>query len=448
MRKTLAVIGVALAILNFIAPADAGNLKRDLSSKLFGAQSPLFLTVPNPNPGGPDLVVLSANPRRFGQPISSATIGPLFTSALQREILTESSVVPVPSGSAGFVYTYNANLNIFERQNIGLGAIFNERADLLGQGRFAVGAAYIHQDFDEFNGRDISNLRIQKGLFAKARSLGDFLEPGIVDANVNLDISTSTVALYGIYGVTNWLDVSLLVPITEISQKAQSTIGQGAQTFQADVPVFLPDLNCSVKQASLGRCHISDFTILRKGTRFTLTKSSLPDGKYHDKVDRTRAGIGDLIMRAKARFLEGDWGALGGLTEFTFPTGQEDNFIGDGAFKTRLILLYSKGFFENRLNFHLNGGGKITTQTSDKNTLEYGATVDAVATPRLSLLAELIGSYRVDSGGLPDNFIDGAFGFKANPIAGLIVNASFRIPFTNDGLRSDLTYLVGLEYDF
>jgi hypothetical protein len=96
----------------------------------------------------------------------------------------------------------------------------------------------------------------------------------------------------------------------------------------------------------------------------------------------------------------------------------------------------------------MNGGGKVTTQTSRKNTLEYGYAIDFMLTPRFSLVTEMLGSWRVDPDGLPRHFLDSAFGFKVNPWAGLIVNASFRLPATDDGLRSDLVYLAGLEYDF
>ena len=154
------------------------------------------------------------------------------------------------------------------------------------------------------------------------------------------------------------------------------------------------------------------------------------------------------MIRGKARLLDRSWGNFGGLTELTFPTGNEDNFLGDGAFKARFLLLYSQGFFANRVNLHLNGGGKVTTQTSRKNTLEYGYGIDFMLTPRLSLVTEMIGSWRVDPEGLPQHFLDSAFGFKANLYRGLIVNVSFRLPATDDGLRSDLVYLAGLEYDF
>lgn len=462
MKKAFAAMGVAFPLLLFVVPASARSIKGELGSALFGGQSS-FLSVPNPsnpnnvNPELPaQLPLLSADPdpRRFGTPILAiGSVGSVVANAMSSEIFSESTVIPIPSGSTGFSYVYNPNLNIFERRSIGLGSIFNERVNTLGKGAFAFGVAYVRQDFDEYNGQDISNLPVTRGLFTKSPPLGVLVDTGAVSATLDLKITTNTAAIYAVYGVTDWLDVSFLLPVTEINLRARSTLVAGA--LKDNLAAFLPDSRCTLDRASKGRCRISDFILLRRGIPVTLSR---PDPRnpqkmltlrsFSDVVDETRAGVGDFILRSKARFFEGAWGAFGGLTELTFPTGDKDNFLGDDAFKARFLLLYSLSFFENRLNFHLNGGGKVTTQTSRKNTLEYGSAVDLRVTERLSLVAELIGSWRVDPEGLPSNFIDGAFGFKANLFRGLIVSASFRIPATNDGLRSDLVYLAGLEYDF
>ena len=448
MKKTLVVMGAVLFVLCSLTPASAASLKEQLASTLFGGQTRTVFTVD-------DRPLLSADPRGLGLPVEIGALGSLVADAMSSEILAESAVIPVPSGSGGFAYEFNKSLNIFDRKSIGLGTIFNERVNTLGEGRFAVGAAYIRQDFDEYNGEDISNLRIRRGLFARRPFLGGFIENGSVEATLDLDITTNTAAIWAIYGVTDWLDVSLLLPITEISLRARSTVRQVADGLIADLPAFLSDSQCTQERVESGQCRIADFTVIRKGTPFDLRNPDTgePTRSFSDRVDETRAGVGDLILRGKARFLDGAWGALGGLTELTLPTGDKDDFLGDDAFKARFLLLYSLSLWANRLNFHLNGGGRVTSQTSHKNTLEYGSGVDLMVTERLSLVAEMTGSWRVDprldSGGLlPSNFIDGAFGFKVNPFGGLIVSASFRIPATDDGLRSDLVYLAGLEYDF
>ena len=459
MKKTWLTMGVVLGAILLAAPAFARSLKSSLENTLFGGSQPIFLTVRNPAFGQESdfpesLVLLSAdrNARIFGQPIQTAGrggIARLFSRALSGNILTESAVIPLPSGSAGFEYAFNPSLNVFERTSIGLGAIFNERVNTLGKGVFAFGAAYVRQDFDTFNGKSLSKLRLTNDLFPSQQSLGPFLDTGIVQGQVDLDITTNSVALYGIYGLTDWIDVSLLLPLTEISLRAKSQLQQGSATLLSDFPAFLPDSRCGIERAQRGQCRISDFIILRGsptpgvGTRFTFLQQT-----QRDEVDKSRFGVGDLLIRAKARLLDSYWGSFGGLAEITLPTGNEKNFLGDGAFKMRALIIYSQSFFNNRMNFHLNGGGRVTTQVSTKNAFDYGSAVDFTVFPWLSLVAEMIGSWRVDPEGLPRDFLDGAFGFKVNPFGGLILNASFRIPATNDGLRSDLIYLAGLEYDF
>ena len=453
MKKTMLYLGVVLGAVLFVAPAFARSLKSSLENTLFAASpnESIFLTVGNPaagQPGFPDsLVLLSAdsNSKIFGKPIQTGGPGGIasqFVRTLSSNILTESAVVALPSGSAGFEYIFNPTLNVFERSSIGLGPIYNDRVNTLGKGVFAFGVAYVHQDFDTFNGQSISKLSTaDKNLFPGQQSV--FITTGIVDARVKLNIKTDTAALYGIYGLTDRIDISLLLPLTNISLKAKSTLRQGSPTLLSDFAAFLPDSRCGISQAQNGQCRISDFTILRKGTRFTFGGNPITN-----VVDKSRFGVGDMVIRGKARLLDSYWGNFGGLAELTFPTGNEDNFLGDGAFKSRFLILYSQSFFANRLNFHLNGGGKVTTQTSHKNTLEYGSAVDFMVVPQFSLVAEVLGSWRVDPQGLPRYFVDGAFGFKVNPWAGLILNVSFRIPATDDGLRSDLVYLAGLEYDF
>ena len=303
-----------------------------------------------------------------------------------------------------------------------------------------MGVTYIHQEFDEYNGQDISDLQVRNGLFAKELPTGALIDSGVVDARLDLDITTNTTAVWGTYGLTEWLDISFLLPITVIDFRARSTIQKGSNITQ-EFPAFLSDSQCTPERAAQNRCRIADFTVIRSGTSFNVETRE-------DVVDETRAGVGDLILRSKARFFEHAWGAFGGLAELTLPTGNKDNFLGDDALKARFLLLHSASFFENRLNFHLNGGGRVTTEVRRKNTLEYGSSVDFKVTDRLSIVAELIGSWRVDSEGIPENFIDGAFGFKANLFGRLILNSSFRIPATDDGLRSDLVYLAGLEYGF
>jgi hypothetical protein len=463
MKKTLTSIGCVFFLICSCGSASARSLKRALRNELFGGSNPFFLTVQNPafpSTSGlpPQLLLLAADssPTRLGKPLSVAPtfgnpllaignfgggLGNVVAEAMSREILSESTIIPVPSGSTGFAYEYKPNLDLIEKRPIGLGPIFNDRVDTIGKGIWAFGVAYLRQDFDEFNGRDLSSLRISRGLFSQSPPLGFLVESGEVDALLDLDITTNTTALWATYGAAEWFDLSFLLPITVLDIHARSKVS-GA--LKEDLDVLLPDPRCGdLDRFNRGLCRIADFTALSKGSSLTINGAP----SLTNVVDETKAGVGDLLFRSKARLRDGAWGAIGALTEFTFPTGNEDNFLGDGAFKARFLLLYSHILLRNRLYVHLNGGGRVTTQTSRKNTIEYGAAADFSLTQQLSLVAELIGSWRVDAEGLPEHFLDGAFGFKANLFGGLILTASFRLPATDDGLRSKLTYLAALEYD-
>ena len=436
MKHISVGVSVALSVVLGCTSASARSIRGIMEDTLFGGQAASFVTVG-------ERPLLSADPERFGQPIfvtGSTSLGRDITAQLRNEVLSESAVVPVPSGSAGFAYEYDPTLNLFQRKSISLGTIFNERVTTLGKGGLAFGVTYIRQEFDEYNGKDISNLRVRSGLFANELRTGALIDSGVVDARLDLNITTNTTAVWGTYGLTEWLDISFLLPITVIDLRARSTIQQGSNVVE-DFSAFLSDSQCTTERAERNLCRIADFTVIRSGTAFNVETRE-------DVVDETRAGVGDLILRSKARFFEYAWGAFGGLAEFTLPTGDKDNFLGDDAIKARFLLLHSASFFENRLNFHLNGGGRVTTEVGRKNSLEYGSSVDFKVTDRLSVVAELIGSWRVDAEGIPEHFIDGAFGFKANLFGGLILNSSFRIPANDDGLRSDLIYLAGLEYGF
>ena len=418
-------VGVIAAVFLLHREALSRDITESIEQTLFGGiANPFRVQV-----DGNDL--LSAEPGQFGTPITAMTFQSVG-GLLRNELFSEVSIVPVTSGSTGFVYTYNELVGVFERTPIGLGTIFNERANTAGRRGLAVGVSFIRQDFAEFNGEDVSALRIRSGLFARPQPLGTFLDNGSVEALLDLDVTTDTFALWTTYGVTEWLDVNLILPLTRIDFRARSTIK--AKLLTEPLPAFLTD----------AEGNISDFVVFPQGTEITL-----PGGAKvaTNTVAEEKFGIADIVLRGKARWGEGTWGTWGMLVEMTFPTGNEDNFLGDGALKGRLLALYSRSFYNGRINFHLNGGVKVTSETTRKYTVEYGSTLDIRVTDRLSIIAEPIGFWRMDPQGLPDNFADGAFGFKANLWRGLVLVATWRIPYTADGLRSDIIYTAGLEYD-
>ena len=124
MKRLLVTMGVVFGAVLLAVPAFARSLKSSLETTLFGGSQPIFLTVRNPAAGQsadfPDtLVLLSAdrNSKIFGRPIQTGGqggIARIFSRALGSNILTESAVIPLPSGSVGFEYIFNSNLTVRE----------------------------------------------------------------------------------------------------------------------------------------------------------------------------------------------------------------------------------------------------------------------------------------------------------------------------------------------
>lgn len=164
MKKTLTGMGCVLFLICSYGPASARSLKSALRNELFGGSNPFFLTIRNPAPTStpglpPQLLLLAADPAstRLGKPLSLAPtfgnpllaignfgggLGNIVAEAMSREIISESTITPVPSGSAGFAYEYNPTLDLVEKRPSGLGPIFNDRVDTPGKGVLAFGAAY------------------------------------------------------------------------------------------------------------------------------------------------------------------------------------------------------------------------------------------------------------------------------------------------------------------
>src|SRR5437773_1861909 len=74
---------------------------------------------------------------------------------------TAARNLPIISGSAGYTYRYNPQLEIFERTSETLGPLFLERPDTLGRGKLNVNVSYQYVQFDEFDGRSIKRLEAQ-----------------------------------------------------------------------------------------------------------------------------------------------------------------------------------------------------------------------------------------------------------------------------------------------
>src|SRR4030095_6966561 len=109
-----------------------------------------------------------------------------------------------------------------------------------------------------------------------------------------------------------------------------------------------------------------------------------------ESLDADAFGPGDLLLRAKYRFLDRNtWGLAAGLT-LHFPTGNEDNFqsIGDTVVTPSIVASWQSA----RWDVHGSFGVDIKAGDLDRSGVRYGVGASFAVLERLTLLADVVGT--------------------------------------------------------
>jgi hypothetical protein len=392
-------------------------------------------------------------------------------------LIGQLASIPLGSSAGGFTYAFDPALGTFVRASRSFGPTFAERAATIGKGRFSLGFNYQHTSYDTFEGEDLRNgsikfyLRHEEccttggppvppffGVVQQPNGtrFDPFFEGDVIEAALSLHVTTDTFAFFGNYGVTDRWDVSLAVPFVRVDLEA---------SVLATIQRLATSANGLIHTFQLGNASASQRTFDRSGTA---------------------TGLGDIVLRTKYRFLGGPGGGLAAAADIRLPSGNEDDLLG-GSAQTKLFLVASGG--NDRFGHHLNVG--YTIGSGDQATLgavlspslpdefNYVAGMEIVASPRLTLLADLVGRNLLDVGRLrleskqfefqPQdaaqprsamtfneftpysgnmNLVLATAGAKFNPWGDLLFSASVLVPLTDAGLRSRWTTVVGMDYAF
>lgn len=332
---------------------------------------------------------------------------------ISRLLLVDLATLPIGSSAGGFVYRFNPTLATVERVSDTFGPILINRTLTSGRGQKSVGVNYRYARFDALDGRSLDD----GALVTTANRFTDEPEPFDVET-VTLDISAHTTTFFASYGVTDRLDVEAAVPVVRLSLE-----GERVNVYRGDV--FL--------QA---------------------------------RASSTVTGLADVLLRAKyAAWQGGDLG-LGVHVDVRLPTGEEENLLGAGAaaFRVKAVASVERG----RFGSHVELGGVAGGAAEE---FQFGGAVVMAATPRLSLVGELIGrkldtSMHISEVGAAHPQIAGVettrllpqaagtttvmalAGFKWNLGRTWLLNASVLIPMTDAGLTARATPSIALDYTF
>jgi hypothetical protein len=378
-----------------------------------------------------------------------------FNSAFQAEftqfnvaLASQLASVPLPSPASGFTYELDPTLGVFKRSTQSFGPILADRAETIGRKKVSFGLNFQSFSFDTLEGIDLDHV--------PAVFTHDDAAPGgradVVATDNSIDLRASQLISYLSYGLTDRIDVSVAVPIVN-----------------ADLSV------------------VSDATLRRIGTAASPATHFFRDaagGFSTEKVfssSHSASGIGDVIGRIKIQpFKTGAAGFAIGV-EGRFPTGDEENLLGSGAYGVKPFVIFSlsKKLLSPHLNlgYQWNGDSVLAGDvlTGEKKSLPdqffYAVGVDIGVSPQLTLALDVIGRRMFDTPRietetfhaldgsstfptthfLPNsdfNITNGAVGVKINVSGKLLLDLNMMFKMDEAGLRDKLTPLFGFEYSF
>lgn len=327
-------------------------------------------------------------------------------------LVLELATLPSSSGG-GFSYRLDPTLGTVIRASDSFGPLFTERVLVAGRGRASASLSYRATMFDNIDGRSLRD----GTLVSTASTFRGESTPFDIET-VSLRIRTDTVTLNGSIGVTDRFDISAGVPFIRLNLE-----GERVDTY--------------------------------RGQRLLQATGSA-----------SATGLGDVVLRAKYNVLRvGASGlALGG--EARLPTGREEDLLGAGraSFTPRFVGSYE----QDRVGLHGEVGYSFRGVSE---ALNYAAAVTAVATPRLTLVGELLGRRlkgvgRLTETTLPHPRLTGVdtirltssdetadrlvavAGFKWNVASSWLLTANVLRPLTNVGLNAEWVPSVTFDYWF
>ena len=349
--------------------------------------------------------------------------------ALALTAAVEIATQPSSTSSGGFIFKLDPTTGLQARTITTFGPIFGERALTSGEGQVSVGATFRQTTYDRFG---------DFGLGALPFSSVTGITPSATKTSTgNLTLSSRTLEITGIIGVTDDLDVAVVVPMVSVRLAGSSS---------------LLDVN---------------------GVNTRLAETN---GVFQ--------GLGDITALAKYRFMKFKGGPLpdpGGVAlvvDMRLPTGSVENLRGLGVTRTLVSVVVSGG--SGRVHPHGSGGfeywsksldidGAPGTRVSIRHQIQYTAGIELEAAPKLTILADFVGQ-RILGGGQIGTFSGPlasvanassvtslvatdqsiskmllAPGMKVNLKGKLAVALSAIITLQNNGLHSKVTPFAGIN---
>jgi hypothetical protein len=348
---------------------------------------------------------------------------------------SQLTLLPLPSPASGISLVFDTSLGVVTRKTQSLGPLFAERAETVGRHKIFLELDYQRFEFSSIDNTNLKHIPIvfeacdqpftQNGTFCP----GNFT---VAATDNRLDLKINQVTASATFGLTKNLDISILIPIINTTEGYDLN---SVNTIQGSSGVFKPG-----------------------------------------SVSSGASGIGDLTFRGKGTLYQTEHFGIAAGTDIRFPTGDELNFLGSGAWGVRPFLVAS---YQWRISPHANvayqwNGNSVLGNPNAGSagqagkqlpgSLQYSLGVDLAASKKVTIAADFL-SFRlfnalrlsqVNPFGYPsvsptrNDFTtsDGTIGVKVNPVTNLILNANVDFKLDHNGLRHKPAPLLGASYTF
>ena len=266
----------------------------------------------------------------FGTPQSTPTNQFTPWSPAFSAVGSQLNLLPLASPASGIVLTFNPSLGVYSRSSQSLGPILGERAETVGRHKLFLAVAYQRFTFSSIDGFDLKHLPIVFQVCNMPLTNNGTVCPGTltVAATTNrLDLKINQFTAFATFGLTDRVDISLVVPVLRTS------LGLARETS----------------------------TIL----------NGVPGDYPPGAVAGSASGIGDVTVRGKGTIWKGERLGLAAGADLRFPTGDELNFLGSGAWGIKPFLSAS---YRARVTPHADAGYQWNGNSALANPFGVGHT--------------------------------------------------------------------------
>jgi len=434
MIRRLMLVGSLCALVSAAAAPPAAAQEVPLSQLLVNLiQADVRLAPPAPG--------FQSHEAHFLPGVNQTLAPYLFNQLLVAQLAT----FPIGSPTGGFAFSFDAATGTFQRATDTFGPAFADRALTNGRGRLTFGANFQYSRYTTFEGNDLDNGAVKFYLTHEDVPGDVFFEGDLIEAALDLDLSSATTTVFANYGVTNEFDVAVAVPVVHVKMDAQV-----------------------------------DATVLRLATPGQPGLHSFPGGASSAAFSNSGSatGISDVLVRGKYRFFSGGGGGLAGGVDVRLPTGDADNLLGTGAAAVTFTLIGSStnGRFAPHFNVGYTASGESdVVNIADEFVYKFGAEFEAA--PTVTVTADFLGRSLRDVGrleltdvthnyfnnaGVPGSTVlqeyvarsgslnvnDLALGVKVNVAGNLLLNGNVLVAVNDAGVRARVTPVFGFDYTF